>query len=193
MTAGVAAADELTLIAQQDLAALGYDPGAIDGNYSPKTAVAVSKFQAEHGLQVTGEVTPQLVGIIRAVDNNKYQPAPVPGQAPPGAPPTGASAASHAGAASAEANLRARRQACLEEKAAAKEERKKKKRGFGRLARVAGRVAGRFALGGNLVQAAHDIYETTTDLDDLSEAAKELGLTQGDVEECRNPPMGASR
>lgn len=186
-TAGVAAADELTLIAQQDLAALGYDPGAIDGEFSAKTAIAVSRFQAENDLEVTGEVTPQLVGIIRAVGNNKYQPASAAGQEAAGlaavSPPT---------ATQAQADLQARQQACLQERAVTKQERHKKKRGLGRLARVAGRVSGRLALD-KLGRITRGLHEVTATADDLSAAAKALGLTKEDVETCRNPPVGASR
>ena len=64
--AGVALGDELTQIVQQDLITLGYDPGAADGAASTKTIIAVSKFQAEHNMDVTGEITPQLAGVIQA-------------------------------------------------------------------------------------------------------------------------------
>ena len=64
--AGVSHADELTQIVQQDLTALGYDTGGVDGNPGTKTVIAVSRFQAEHGLEVTGEITPQLAGRIKA-------------------------------------------------------------------------------------------------------------------------------
>mgnify|MGYP006367263219 CR=1 FL=1 len=57
--AGAALADELVQIVQQDLTTLGYDPGAADGTATTKTIIAVSKFKAEHNLEVTGEITPQ--------------------------------------------------------------------------------------------------------------------------------------
>ena len=52
--------------AQSQLQALGYEPGNTDGALDMMTQVAVSQFQAEHALQVTGEVTPQLLGILAA-------------------------------------------------------------------------------------------------------------------------------
>ena len=61
-----ALSDELTQLVQQDLARLGYDPGPVDGHPGTKTIIAVSRFQSEHGLEVTGEITPQLAGIIQA-------------------------------------------------------------------------------------------------------------------------------
>jgi peptidoglycan hydrolase-like protein with peptidoglycan-binding domain len=51
---------------QKHLMALGYDPGNTDGNVSTETIIAISQFQAEKGLEVTGEVSPQLAGILSA-------------------------------------------------------------------------------------------------------------------------------
>jgi peptidoglycan hydrolase-like protein with peptidoglycan-binding domain len=62
----LAGADELTEIIQKDLVVLGYDPGNISGEMSMETVVAISKFQAENSLEVTGEASPQLAGIIKA-------------------------------------------------------------------------------------------------------------------------------
>lgn len=45
---------------QQKLADLGYDVGAIDGVYTPKTAAAVSKYQKDKGQTVTGEADDNL-------------------------------------------------------------------------------------------------------------------------------------
>lgn len=56
----------LTQTVQKQLKALGYDPGNTDGELSVQTSVAISRFQAEKGLEVTGEVTPQLVGVLEA-------------------------------------------------------------------------------------------------------------------------------
>lgn len=58
--------DDLTQSAQNMLEALGYDPGETDGELSVETTIAISQFQAEKGLEVTGEVTPQLVGMLAA-------------------------------------------------------------------------------------------------------------------------------
>jgi peptidoglycan hydrolase-like protein with peptidoglycan-binding domain len=62
----VAAADELVQIIEEKLDALGYDTGAVDGEATVKTAVAISQFQAENGMPVTGEPSPQLAGILSA-------------------------------------------------------------------------------------------------------------------------------
>jgi peptidoglycan hydrolase-like protein with peptidoglycan-binding domain len=62
----VAAADELVQIIEEQLDALGYDTGAVDGEATVKTAVAISQFQAENGMPVTGEPSPQLAGILSA-------------------------------------------------------------------------------------------------------------------------------
>lgn len=58
--------DNLTQSVQLHLQALGYDPGNTDGELSTNSIIAISQFQAENGLQVTGEVTPQLLGILAA-------------------------------------------------------------------------------------------------------------------------------
>lgn len=43
-------------LVQEKLIELGYDPGALDTIYGPKTAAAVRQFQAEQGLPATGVV-----------------------------------------------------------------------------------------------------------------------------------------
>ncbi|MEQ9004866.1 MAG: peptidoglycan-binding protein, partial [Pseudomonadales bacterium] len=56
--------DGLVGMVQRDLTALGYDTGGASGEMNTATIVAISKFQAENGMEVTGEVTPQLAGIL---------------------------------------------------------------------------------------------------------------------------------
>jgi hypothetical protein len=58
--------DNLTQTVQLHLQALGYDVGNTDGTASIETTIAISQFQAEKGMTVTGEVTPQLAGILAA-------------------------------------------------------------------------------------------------------------------------------
>lgn len=58
--------DDLTETAQNLLQALGYDPGESNGTASLQTTIAISQFQADKGLAATGEVTPQLIGILAA-------------------------------------------------------------------------------------------------------------------------------
>ena len=58
--------DNLTQTVQLHLQALGYDVGNTDGTASMETTIAISQFQAERGMEVTGEVTPQLAGILAA-------------------------------------------------------------------------------------------------------------------------------
>ena len=41
---------------QSRLATLGYYKGAIDGNFGPQTELAVTKFQGENGLPMTGHI-----------------------------------------------------------------------------------------------------------------------------------------
>jgi hypothetical protein len=57
---------DVTQSVQRHLKALGYDPGNTDGNATTETVIAISQFQAEKGLEVTGEASPQLLGILSA-------------------------------------------------------------------------------------------------------------------------------
>jgi peptidoglycan hydrolase-like protein with peptidoglycan-binding domain len=178
---GLAGADELTAIIQKDLATLGYDPGNLDGEATVPTVIAVSKFQAEHDLEVTGEITPQLAGVIKAAMKQQAG----------GTPAAPALAAAPAPAAAMDpAALQAAQQACLQQKVADTQDAQKKKRGFGSLMRAVGTAASR--LGNNdvssaVASASADIYTAGAVAGDLESAAKDLGLTESDVEACRNP------
>jgi peptidoglycan hydrolase-like protein with peptidoglycan-binding domain len=164
-------ADELTLIVQQDLDALGYEPGSTDGEMTMQTAIAISKFQAEYDLAVTGEASPQLAGILKAVGRGKYQPAT--------SDPAPVKQTNQAG-------LQAKQQACLQQKMAEAQANQKKKRGFGRLLSAVTRTAYQY---GNydLAKNVGDIYAANATADDLAAAAKDLGLTEDDLAACQNP------
>jgi osmotically inducible lipoprotein OsmB len=45
---------------QSNLAALGYNPGPVDGRAGPQTRAAVRQYQQDHGLLVDGRLSPQL-------------------------------------------------------------------------------------------------------------------------------------
>lgn len=49
------------LAIQARLNALGYKPGNLDGDYGPKTAKAIQKFEADNGLAPDGIIDPALV------------------------------------------------------------------------------------------------------------------------------------
>jgi peptidoglycan hydrolase-like protein with peptidoglycan-binding domain len=173
-----AVADDLTQTIQKDLVTLGYDPGNTDGEATTQTVIAISKFQAENNLDVTGEASPQLAGVIKAAIKQKNAPAAA-AQAPSSpVPPPDAAA------------LQAAQQACLQEKIAAAQEANKKKRGFGSLMRAATRTASRFG-GSDTAQAisetSRNVYDVNATSSDLSSAAKDLGLTEDEIEQCRNP------
>lgn len=170
---GVAVADDLTLMVEQDLARLGYETGPVDGEETMETVIAISKFQSENQLEVTGEVSPQLVRDLAGRAANPSE-APPPGALPAAQPaPTGA-------------ELQAAQQSCLQEKMAAAQESQKKKRGLGRLARAVARTAGR--LGNHDVsRTVGDVYSANATADDLAAAAKDLGLTEDEVAACQNP------
>ncbi|MGB5410100.1 MAG: peptidoglycan-binding domain-containing protein [Woeseiaceae bacterium] len=164
-------ADDLTMMVEKDLAALGYDTGVVDGEETMETVIAISKFQAENQLPVTGEVTPQLAGILSAnVSNGTQQVAPA-APAQPAADP---------------AALQAAQQACLQEKMAAAQDAQKKKRGFGKLLSAVTRTA---TNSGNydLAQKTSDVYSASATADDLASAARDLGLTEDEIASCQNP------
>ena len=172
----IALADDLTKIIQKDLIALGYDPGNIQGEKTTDTIVAISKFQAENSLDVTGEPTPQLAGIIKAKLKER----------------SGGGSAMAAGVAQPmdPAALQAAQQACLQEKVAAAQQSKKKKKGFGSLMKAVTNTAVRF--GGNdfmreIAQTSNDIYNVDATARDWDRAAKDLGITTDDIEACQNP------
>lgn len=58
--------DDMTQSVQLHLQYLGIDPGNTSGEMSVDTQIAISEFQASKGMQVTGEVSPQLLGILSA-------------------------------------------------------------------------------------------------------------------------------
>ncbi len=183
-----AIADELTQIIQKDLIALGYDPGNIQGEMSTETIVAISKFQAENNLEVTGEASPQLAGVIKAKLKAKNNPG-----AGSASAPAVAAAQTAAPQPTDEEALRQAQQQCLQEKIAAAQASQKKKRGFGSLMRAVTNTAVRF--GGNsdltrqVYETSHDIYSIDATASDWDRAAKDLGLTNDDLEACRNPAM----
>ena len=157
------ASDNLTVMVQRDLTALGYDTGGTTGDMNTATIVAISKFQAENNMEVTGEVTPQLAGILSARTSGA---AAAPQRSPE--------------------ELQAAQQACLQEKIEAAQASQKKKRGFGRLLSGVSRLAGQ---AGNidLLRKTNDIYRAGATADDFAQAAKDLGVTEDDIEACQNP------
>jgi peptidoglycan hydrolase-like protein with peptidoglycan-binding domain len=165
-----ATADELTLMVEQDLARLGYETGPVDGEETMETVIAISKYQSEANLPVTGEVTSELA---RALMTQEQAPTP------------GAAASATATAAPQDpAALQAAQQACLQEKIAAAQANKKKKRGLGSLMRAVTRNVG-FDAG--MSKTMSDVYNANATAADLASAAKDFGLTEDEVEACRNP------
>lgn len=180
LIAAVASADDLTMMVQTDLATLGYDAGDASGETTTKTIVAISKFQAEHNLEVTGEVTPQLAGILKAEINKQN-----------GTVRVGNSGAVAAAPATDPAALQAAQQACLQEKIAQAQASQKKKRGFGSLMKAVTNTAARLGGGSELARQAaetsRDVYDVNATAQDWERAAEDLGLTTDDIEACRNP------
>ena len=179
--AEVALADELTQIVQQDLTSMGYDTGGVDGIATTKTVIAVSRFQSEHNLEVTGEITPQLAGVIKAAMSNLNSPSTT--RAP-------AASTNQVSPQQAQADLKARQEACLQNKVESAEKTAKLKSGLSKLLGAVSRTASRF--GGE--EVASQISTTTADassmdatIADLEGAAKDLGIAQSDIDACKNP------
>lgn len=168
----LAYSDDLTLRIERDLTTLGYEPGPVDGEETMETVIAISKFQAENNVEVTGEVTPYLAGMLSALSRD---PARVPAAAPAATAPV-----------RTDADLKAAQQACLQEKMAAAQASQKKKRGFGRLLSAVSRTAG--SLGKyDVSRTVGNVYNANATAGDLAAAAKDLGLTEDEVASCQNP------
>ncbi|NNE06713.1 MAG: DUF4412 domain-containing protein [Xanthomonadales bacterium] len=91
--------------------------------------------------------------------------------------------------ASADADLSARQQACLEEAMKAAEEKKekeKKKRAFGKLLGAVASAASRFG-SGDLARTSADVYSANATAQTVSQAAEDLGISEEEVERCREP------
>lgn len=166
-------ADELTQIIQEDLAALGYETGGVDGEMTTATIIAISKFQSENDLEVTGEASPQLAGIIKATASPQLKADALPAYRDVAA-------------------LQAAQQACLETKVAAAQQSQKKKRGIGSLMRAVSRTAAQIGgadMSSQVAKLSTDVYSADATATDLKQAAKDLGVTESDLEACRDPTM----
>lgn len=176
LTCGIAphlAADELTMAVERDLAALGYDTGPVDGRETMETVIAISKFQAENQLEVTGEITPQLAGTLSARASGGLQ------DSRPITPPTAQAPLPTANPVDQEAA----RQACLQRKVEEAQEAQKTKRGLSRLMSAVVRTATRQ---GNpeVARTINEVHATNATVEDLTAAARDLGLTESDLAGC---------
>jgi peptidoglycan hydrolase-like protein with peptidoglycan-binding domain len=63
---------------QRKLEAMKLFTGTIDGYYGPQTAKAIRKFEEQHGLKPTGQLTDDIVEAIRKAPLAVAQPAPAP-------------------------------------------------------------------------------------------------------------------
>ena len=170
------AAAELTKQIQRDLVVLGYDPGSISGESTIETATAIARFQAEHGLEITGTASPDIAGRlateVQAMRAGTRTPSPASAPAPAKSHPADPAA------------RQAARQACLQEKIAARQEAQKKKRGLGRLMSAVSRTASRMG-NQDLSRTMGDVYSASQTADDLSAAARDLGVTDDEIAACQ--------
>lgn len=159
--------DDLVRIVQQDLQRLGYNIAEANGEVNTETGLAVSQFQAERGLDINGDITPQLAGVIKAEISRRERSARV-------NPNT----------------ERLAQEACLLQKIADVTASGDKKRGFGSLMRVVKDTATRFGKGDiseKIDKVSGDIYAADATAKDIKRAAKDLGLSKSDVKACENP------
>lgn len=106
-----------------------------------------------------------------------------------GATPPAAETQTAAPATNSQDDLATRQQQCLADAVKAAEEQQeqqKKKRAFGKLLGAVARTASRFG-SHDLAQASHDVYAANATAADISSAAKDLGITEDEVERCRQP------
>lgn len=169
-------ADELTQQLQMNLIKLGYDPGSIDGEATTATAIAVSQYQSDRDMPVTGAVSPMLANLVTTDANNI-------GNGRSAALPSGGAATVSTQDPDA---LQAAQEKCLQDKIAAAQSANKTKRGLGKLIRVIARTASRQG-NHDVSRAASDVYRVNADASDLASAAKDLGLTEDEVRACQNP------
>jgi len=176
--AASADADDMTLMIEQDLERLGYDTGDVDGEETLETTIAISKFQAMNNLDVTGEVSRDLLRALVA--------APAPGPAAAGTTTVTAAPATPTESPKVNAAaLQAAREACLQEKVTAAKAADKKrgvKRLFGAIARTASRTGHM-----QVLENINEIYSASATADDIAVIAEELGISEEDVIACGNP------
>ncbi len=92
--------------------------------------------------------------------------------------------------ASGEGDLATRQQACIEDAAKSAEQAssaKKKTKGFGRLLGKMSRTANRLGISNKLGGASRDIYDANATANDVADIADELGISENDVDRCRDP------
>lgn len=181
LLAGVSAADDMTMMVEQELDRLGYATGPVDGEETLETTIAISKFQAENNLAVTGEVSSDLVRSLMTAQPGGSSGAPAAAPAPAPAP----------AAAPDPAALQAAQNACLQEKMEAAQAKKKKKRGFGSLMKAVTNTAARYGggsdLAGQVAETSSDVYNANATASDWEKAAEDLGLTEDDIAACQKP------
>ena len=165
-------ADELMKQIQQDLVVLGYDPGSISGEGTLETTTAIAKFQAENDLEITGNASPEVAGRlateVQAMRAGTRTASPAPADP---------------------ATRQAAQQACLQEKIAERQEAQKKKRGLGRLMSAVSRTASRFG-NQDVSRTMGDVYSASQTADDLSAAARDLGVTEDEIAACQDLQPG---
>ena len=107
-----------------------------------------------------------------------------------GTPPPATDSADSAPSTAGGGDLATRQQACIEEAAKAAEQQKSAKtktKGFGRLMGKMARTANRLGISNKLGNVSRDIYDANVTADDVADIAEELGITEDDVERCKNP------
>ena len=129
---------------------------------------------------MTGEITPQLAGIIQAAlsqQGNSF-------------PTAQASATAQAAPAEDPADLKARQEACLQEKVKAAQQAEQAKSGVAKLLSAVGRTTlqyGSVQANTRILDATNQVYSANATMGDLKGAAADLGISESDIEACKNP------
>jgi len=92
--------------------------------------------------------------------------------------------------ASGDGDLAARQQACIKEATKAAEQANSAKtetKDFGRLLGKISRTANRMGISNKLGGASREIYDANATATDIEDIATELGITEDDVERCKDP------
>lgn len=158
-------ADALIQSIETDLAALGYQTGPVDGVETVETQIAISQFQADNQLEVTGTASPQLAGIIKSKTSSS-------------------ATASAQAAAPVETE-----QECLQRKVAEAEQARKQKKGlmslFNTVSRTASRYGGGSEIASDISEASRDIADANATKEDFEQTARDLGLSQEEIDSCK--------
>lgn len=147
-------ADDIVLSVERSLEKLGYDVAKPDGTPDQKTQIAITRFQMENGLPVTGEASVQLAAMLETKAS---------GNAPP--------------AAAAAEQPAAEKPKCVPKSSQEKvADTQKKAWGVGKIAGAASSVMGVFGGNSKAYQAAATTSQAAAATSSAASGAQDLGM-----------------